>query len=320
MYFVNLKSAVSFTSFNKAQGRGRYILFEAGMRDRALALLTLEADLRVAVEQAQLEVHYQPILRTPTGETAGLEALVRWQHPKHGCISPADFIPLAEETGLIADIDRWVLRQACKQVVLWGAEIFGQGGLTVSVNVSSRHFVRTDFVDYVGSVLLETGLQPGQLKLELTESVFMSLSEPVDAALNGLRALGVQLHIDDFGTGYSSLSYLQRLSANTLKIDRSFVNKMVTYPASAELVRTIIGMAHNLGMQVVAEGVETEEQLRQLAAWGCEYVQGYLFARPLPVASVPSFLQARAAAPVANVPGKVRASPKRAVACTKSRV
>ena len=203
---------------------------------------------------------------------------MRWQHPERGLVSPGEFIPLAEEAGLIIELDRWVLRTACAQLKAWSS---GNPELTLSVNLSSRQFARPDLAPFVLGVLEEFHLEPYRLKLELTEGLLMDLSTGVRETLTMLRKLGLRLHIDDFGTGYSSLSYLQRFDADALKVDRSFVLKMLESEDDAELVRTIVSMAHNLGMKVVAEGVETAEQYKLLRALGCEYVQGYLFSRPV---------------------------------------
>jgi len=265
----------------KAEGPGRYRVFDRTMHEAVVARLRLEVDLRQALDKRELEVHYQPIVALASRAIDGVEALVRWRHPKHGLLSPDEFIPLAEETGLIIEIDRWVLREASSQVVAWQRRFAYLPPLTLSVNLSSKQLEQPDLVSTVKDMLLETRLSPHDLRLELTESLLMSSSQTVCDNLEGLRKLGVQLHIDDFGTGYSSLSYLQRLSADTLKIDRSFVAKMNEDEDSAELVRTIVDLAHNLGMQAVAEGVETETQYAQLKSFSCDYAQGYLFAKPL---------------------------------------
>ena len=273
----------------KTLGRARYAVFDIPMRERALGLLALGADLRRAVEQGALEVHYQPIVSAKTGRTTGFEALVRWQHPVHGVISPSEFIPLAEETGLVVQLDRWVLREACAQLAAW-QQCPDRRSLTLNVNLSSQGFLRTDLVTYVETVLGQTGLGAESLRLELTETVMMSSSAAVQDNIACLEALGVALHIDDFGTGYSSLSYLQHLPTDTLKIDRSFIDRLGMNREGEELVRTIVLMAHNLGMKVVAEGVETPAQLELLKTFGCEYVQGYLFSKPLKSADAERFM------------------------------
>ncbi len=275
----------------KAQGKGCYALFDPAMRERARTRLTLETELRKALTEGELRVHYQPIVATRTGDLVGLEALVRWQHPERGMISPADFIPLAEETGLIVELDRYVLQEACRQVRAW-QEIYGRD-LTLSVNLSGQQFTHSDLAPYIRTVLQNTGLDARQLHLELTESLLIGGSAQVSDILAALRALGVELHLDDFGTGYSSLSYLQRFSAHTIKIDRSFIRNLTESQESATLVRTIILMADALGMQVVAEGVETEAQLAHLKALNCDYIQGYLYGKPLSAGEAEAYLEQR---------------------------
>ncbi len=273
----------------KSLGKARYALFDAEMRERALMLMTLEADLRFAVACCELQVNYQPIVSAQRGSLSGFEALVRWHHPEYGLISPAEFIPVAEESELIIAIDRYVMREACRQVVQWQLLYPSQRPLTLSVNLSSQQFAQEDLVAYVASVLEETGLRAEHLKLEITEGVMMNRSPAAKASLEELRALGVKLHIDDFGTGYSSLSYLQDLPADTLKIDRSFVQKMDS-SGGAELVSTILSMARALGMHVVAEGVETAAQLAQLKGLECDFVQGYFFSKPMDKEEAEGFL------------------------------
>ena len=275
----------------KALGRAGYQVFTREMRARAASLLTLENDLRVALRKGELEVHYQPIVSVETGLPVGFEALTRWIHPTHGFVSPAEFIPIAEEAGLIVELDRWVLRQACGQVKRWQDAFPGLPPLSLSVNVSGQGFARADLAEKVDGILRDTGFDPRSLKLELTESVLMGSA---NANFEKLRALGVALHIDDFGTGYSSLSYLQRFPVDMLKIDRSFIQAMAERPESAELVRTITAMAKNLNLKVTAEGIETVEQLEQLKTLGCEYGQGYLFAKPLAAAAATDFIAGKA--------------------------
>ncbi len=276
----------------KAAGRSRFVVFEASMREHLQARLGLETDLRGAVGKGELTVFYQPVLQSASGTVAGFEALLRWQHPARGLVFPGDFVPLAEETGLIVGIDRWVLRAACAQLSAWTPR---NPELTVSVNLSSRQFARPDLAAFVAAVLAEFALAPQRLKLELTESLLVDGSPTVRETLAKLRQLGVGLHIDDFGTGYSSLSYLQRFDADSLKVDRSFVLQMVEHQGSAELVRTIVEMAHNLGLKVIAEGVESSEQYARLRALGCEYVQGFLFSEPVPAAAADEILTEQAA-------------------------
>ncbi len=271
----------------KEKGRACFSVFDRAMREHLERRMSLEADLRVAVQSGDFEVHYQPILSLQTGEVESVEALVRWTHPVHGTVSPAVFVPIAEEMGLVTKLDRWVLRRALQQFAAWGAERDTQIGL--NVNVSSQGFLRPGLVAYVREVLAETGVAAQRLRLELTETMIVDASDEVKATLQGLSELGVQLHIDDFGTGYSSLSYLQDFPLDVLKIDRAFINKLFEAKGEA-LVRTIILMAHTLGLSVVAEGIETSEQRARLRDLGCECAQGYLFAKPLHAQEVTAFI------------------------------
>jgi diguanylate cyclase (GGDEF)-like protein/PAS domain S-box-containing protein len=274
----------------KLLGKSRHVTFDREMHARAVNLLRLETDLRRAVERREFLIHYQPIVTLDTGELYGFEALVRWRHPKHGVISPLDFIPVAEETGLIVPIGRWVLAEACRQTRLWQEQFPAHPPLSISVNLSAKQFTQPDLIEQVERVLRETGLDPGSLKLEITESAVMENSGTAVEMLKRLRAVGVELSIDDFGTGYSSLSYLHRFPVSTLKIDRSFVSRMTDNDENAEFVRTIITLARTLGMQVVAEGVETQAQLARLKALGCERGQGFYFSRPMGREAAEEFL------------------------------
>ncbi|HUR27995.1 MAG TPA: EAL domain-containing protein [Planctomycetota bacterium] len=265
----------------KSQGKARHAMFDTGMHERAVVLLQLEADLRRAIERSELRVHYQPIVSLASGRIAGVEALARWQHPGRGLVSPAEFIPMAEETGLILPIGRWVLTEACRQMVLWRDAFGAVQPLEVAVNLSGRQLALPDLVGQIAEVLRETGLEPARLRLEITESVVMEHPEVVSRMLGELRELGVKLSIDDFGTGYSSLAYLQRFPADTLKIDRSFVSGVGSKGENSEIARTIVTIGHNLGMRVVAEGVETAEQLAHLRELSCEGAQGYFISKPL---------------------------------------
>jgi len=220
----------------------------------------------------------------------GFEALIRWQHPQRGLVLPLEFIPVAEETGLIVPIGAWTLRAACAQLYAWQRQFPAHRPLSVSVNLSVKQFMQTDLVEHVEHVLQETGLEAHSLKLEITESVLMEHTTSVTTMLTRLHALGVQLSLDDFGTGYSSLGYLHRFPIQILKIDRSFVSGMNADSKNAEIVRTIIALARNLGMEVVAEGVETAERLAALRALQCDYAQGYWFAKPLDVQAATALL------------------------------
>ncbi|HEX2203589.1 MAG TPA: EAL domain-containing protein [Longimicrobium sp.] len=266
---------------SKDAGRGLYEVFDRDMHAAAMERLRLEMDLRRALERDELCLFYQPIVTLETGRIAGFEALIRWRHPERGLILPDDFIPLAEETGLILPIGTWVLEEACRELKRWQEMASGDGGpLTMAVNLSARQFARADLVEHVERVLAETAIAQGTLKLEITESVIMQHTGAVNATLARLKALGVQLYIDDFGTGYSSLGYLHRLPLDALKIDRSFVSAEAG-EGSLQLVRTIVAMAHALGVKVVTEGIETAELVSELRALRCEYGQGFFFARPL---------------------------------------
>jgi len=264
----------------KENGKARYELFDHGMHARAVSRLQLESDLRQAIEQKEFCVYYQPIVSLQTGRLAGFEALVRWNHPRRGLVSPADFIPVAEETGLIVPIGQWVLNEACAQVRQWQIDSPTHRSLSLSVNLSARQVAQPDLLQRIKEALENSKLNAHCLKLEITESVVMENAEAAAQMFKQLRSLGVQLSIDDFGTGYSSLSYLHRFPLNYLKIDRSFVMRLTTDNDNA-IVRTISTLARNLGMEVIAEGIETEEQFQQLKMLGCEYGQGYLFSRPV---------------------------------------
>jgi diguanylate cyclase (GGDEF)-like protein len=286
-----LRNAVAALRRAREQGGGDYQFYAAEMNVKALRRLTLESGLRRAVEGGELVLYYQPQVDTVTGRVVGLEALARWVHPEHGMIPPAEFIPLAEETGLIIPLGEWVLRRACSQVKAWQVEGFDP--LPVAVNLSGRQFRRGDLPQLVSRVLGETGLPPSSLRLELTESCVMEDAGFAAGVLRELKAQGVGLSIDDFGTGYSSLSYLKRLPVDELKIDRSFVNDATNNEDDAAIVAAIVLLARTLRLQVVAEGVETKEQLELLRALGCGRAQGFLFSRPLPAEEVRSLLPSK---------------------------
>ena len=275
----------------KALGKGRLEVFDPTLHDRAMARLQLEIDLRRALERQELQLHYQPIVSFNNGRIIGYEALVRWQHPQRGWVSPVEFIPLAEETGLIVPLGLWVLRQACQQLRIWQQQQQQDPPLTVNVNLSGKQFAQPNLIENIKQVLQETGLDASSLKLEITESVLVENATPAVAILKQLKALGIKLAIDDFGTGYSSLSYLHQMPIDTLKIDRSFVNNVDCDPEKIEMIRTIVSLAWNLGMNVVAEGVETKKQMYQLQALRCDYGQGYYFSRPLDVNAVKTLKQ-----------------------------
>jgi diguanylate cyclase (GGDEF)-like protein len=274
----------------KAQGKACYEVFDKGMHTHAVYLLQMENDLRRALDREEFRVVYQPIVSLDNGQLAGFEALIRWQHPERGFVNPADFIPLAEDTGLIVPIGLWILRKACQQLAQWQWQAPGNNDLFMSVNLSSKQVAQPSLVTEIHDILEETNVEAKHLKLEITESAVMDNAEMSARLLKRLKALGVQLSIDDFGTGYSSLGYLHRFPVSTLKIDRSFVGRIGEAAENIEIVRTIVSLAENVGMEVVAEGVETLSQLTQLRKLNCRYGQGYLFSRPVDAASVSSWI------------------------------
>jgi diguanylate cyclase (GGDEF)-like protein/PAS domain S-box-containing protein len=274
----------------KALGKARHEVFDVGMHTRAVALLQLETDLRWAIEREEFELYYQPIVSLESGRIGGFEALIRWQHPERGMVSPGDFIPVAEETGWIVPIGRWVLEEACAQLACWLRDIPGDGPITMSVNLSSKQFSQPDLISSIENLLERHSIPPGCLKLEITESAIMENADSVTARLLQLRAIGVKLGLDDFGTGYSSLSYLHKFPLDTLKIDRSFIARMNEDGENREIVRTIVSLGKNLGMDVVAEGVEETLQLADLRELDCKHGQGFFFARPMTSADASSLL------------------------------
>ena len=265
----------------KAAGRNRIRFFDPTMESAVLERAALENGLRQAIDQRQFLLHFQAQV---TGENrlTGAEVLVRWQHPQRGMVSPAEFIPLAEETGLILPLGDWVLEAACLQLAQW-AEQTDMASLTLSVNVSARQFHQPDFVDRVLMILQQTGANPERLKLELTESLLAENMQEMIGKMSVLKAQGIGFSLDDFGTGYSSLYYLKHLPLDQLKIDQSFVRDVLIDPNDAAIARTIVALAQSLGLEVIAEGVETEAQRDLLASFGCHDYQGYLFSRPLPL-------------------------------------
>jgi diguanylate cyclase (GGDEF)-like protein/PAS domain S-box-containing protein len=285
----------------KSSGKARHEVFDREMHAHAMNLLHIETDLRRAVERGEMRLHYQPIVSLADEKVIGFEALVRWQHSERGLVSPIDFIPVAEETGLIVSIGRWVLREACRQMSEWKRRDASAASLFISVNLSGKQFTQPDLLGQITRTLEETGLDPRSLKLEITESVVMDNIDAAVETLESLRSLGVEVSIDDFGTGYSSLSYLHRLPIDTLKVDRSFVSRMASNNENTEIVRTIVTLAQSLEMKVVAEGVETSEQLAQLQILRCEGGQGYLFSRPLDAEDAGALLARRSSAGAVNL-------------------
>ncbi len=275
----------------KDLGKARYEIFDSSMHTRAVTLLRLESDLRRAVDKREMCVYYQPIMSVATAELYGFEALVRWQHPERGLISPDEFISLAEETGLILPLGLVVLDEACRQLSEWQRSSALRRNLVMSVNLSGKQLMQPDLLEEIETLLRRYELNPRHLKLEITESVVMENPELAAITLGKLRNLGVRVSIDDFGTGYSSLSYLNRFPVDILKIDRSFIAKMTQTDEDLQIVRTIVALAGNLGMEVVAEGVESDDQLDQLKMLKCHYGQGYLFSRPLNPAQAELFIE-----------------------------
>ncbi|HEX8958056.1 MAG TPA: GGDEF domain-containing protein [Burkholderiaceae bacterium] len=266
----------------KAQGGGNFVVFDQASHDRAVRRMDLELDLRRAVELEQFHVYYQPIIRMNTMELVGFEALVRWNHPEKGLISPDEFIPVAEETGLIVPVGRLVLREACRQLRKWNDQRSpALPPLTVSVNLSNRQLLHPDLLADVQKALAESGIGAGRLKLEITESVMMEEADHAIALLEQLREMGILLLLDDFGTGYSSLAYLHRLPIDTLKIDRSFISNLHSDPRGRDFVETIVHLAHKLGLDIICEGVELEVQANILIAMGAEFSQGFFYSRPV---------------------------------------
>jgi predicted signal transduction protein with EAL and GGDEF domain len=274
----------------KAAGGNRYAVFDATMHRGAVQRLQLETALRRAIERDEFGVHYQPIVRLGDSRLTGFEALVRWNHPEQGCLSPAAFIHIAEDTGLIAHIDRAVLRAACRAARQWHTQFPLDSPLTVSVNISARSFAQPDLVRHVTRTLQETGLEPRCLRLEITEGAAMADAERARAVLMDLKSLGVGLSLDDFGTGFSSLSYLQRFPVDTLKIDQSFIARIDQHDCR-EIIRTMLNLARTLRLDVVAEGMETSAQVDFLESLDCGFGQGYFFSRPIPADAVDRLLE-----------------------------
>ncbi|WP_044873059.1 EAL domain-containing protein [Pseudomonas sp. LFM046] len=277
----------------KTLGKHRFELFDRSMQEVAVERLTLENQLRQALHNGEFVLHYQPIVRLTGEQIVGVEALVRWQKSATERVYPGDFIQVAEDTGLILPLGLWVLREACTTMARWHREYPRPDPLTVSVNLSARQFAQHDLVLQVGSIIVETGIRPDCVRLEITESVSMADSERTATVLNQLHELGVRISIDDFGTGYSSLSYLHRFRMDVLKIDRSFVTQLDQCPEGRQIVQTILSLARNLGIEAVAEGVETAKHLAILKSLDCDFGQGYFFARPLSAAAFALLLEDR---------------------------
>ncbi len=275
----------------KTSGKARYAVFTVGMREQAVARLEIETELRKAIDNGQLVLHYQPQVSLTTQALTGFESLVRWKHPERGMIPPCEFIPVAEETDLIIPLGAWVLREACRQMASWQKRYSLDPPLTIAVNVSYKQLTDAGFLETVKNVLAETGLSPATVRLEMTESSVMTNPQESIDTLRRLKEIGLGLEIDDFGTGYSSLSYLSSLPFDTLKIDRSFVSELGVDGDRVEIVRSILELARSLSLDVIAEGVESKTQLQRLVALGCSRAQGYYFSKPVAADSVPALVE-----------------------------
>jgi EAL domain-containing protein (putative c-di-GMP-specific phosphodiesterase class I) len=275
----------------KENGRTRFEIFDNAMRDQIMLRLELESALREAIERGELDVYYQPVVNIKTGHTVWFEALVRWKHVTRGLLPPGDFLPLADETGLIIQLDRMVMRKAALQLVQWQSQFPFDPPLGVSVNISGKHISSPDFVEYIVQTLQETKLNSASLNLEITENAVMGNFDIFLEVLDKLENYGIQVQIDDFGVGYSSLSYLSHESIKVLKIDRSFISRIPTDRDYLKIVQAIIKLTHGLGLTVVAEGVETKEQLAQLNQLECEYIQGKLISMPADEGVIRNLLQ-----------------------------
>ena len=265
----------------KERGKARYEVFDRSMHTKAIERLHLENDLRRGVEREEFAVYYQPITSLSTGKISGFEALARWHHPSRGIISPGDFIPVAEETGLIVPLGNWLLEESCRQLRTWQLKYPEHPPMKISVNLSGKQLREPSLIEQIDRILSKTELAATSLKLEITESILMENIEVITQTLLALRERKIQLSIDDFGTGYSSLSYLHRFPVDTLKIDRSFINEIKSGKENSAIVKTIVTLAHMLNMDVIAEGIETTSQLDQLKMLKCEHGQGFYFAKPL---------------------------------------
>ena len=275
----------------KSSGKARFEVFSANLRTMAISRLEVENELRHALERQEFELNYQPILGLKISDLIGFEALIRWNHPSRGQLLPAEFISVAEETGLILPIGEWVLREACRQTLAWQEAFANQINLAINVNISSKQLADASFFDQLLQILKETGFNPAHLRLEITESVLINNQVEANEIFEKLSALGIQLEVDDFGTGYSALNYIQHFPIHTIKIDKSFVEEIGITDKNLGLVQTIVLMAHEMGMDAIAEGVETNDQLQSLKLMGCNYGQGFLISRPLDSQKVTQWLK-----------------------------
>jgi diguanylate cyclase (GGDEF)-like protein len=285
-----LRAADTAMNYAKMPGKPNTVIFDTGMQAAILERLQLEADLQRAIDSQQFQLNYQPIVSLTNGKIVGFEALLRWQHPQRGWISPLKFIPLAEETGLIIPLGKWVLSEACRQLSLWHAQFGDRLPLSISVNLSGIQLWNPDVLELIDGILETLSLSGSSLKLEITESILMDKESEATTLLTQLKQRKIQLSIDDFGTGYSSLAYLQSFPIDTLKIDRSFILGIENQEKNLDITRTIITLAHALELDVIAEGVETPAQLEILRSLGCEYGQGYLFSPPIEGDAVVSYM------------------------------
>jgi diguanylate cyclase (GGDEF)-like protein len=276
----------------KARGKARYEIFDLAMHERAMNLLQLETDIRSAVHKQQFRLVYMPVVNIATERVTGFEALVRWDHPERGLVSPGSFVPLAEETGLIVPLGNWIMEEACRQMAEWVEAYPALDKLSISVNLAAKQLRQSDLLDQVNNAITTSGLAPERFKLEIAETVLMDDPESNLTIVSQLRDLGVLVQIDDFGTGSSSLSYLNRFRVDTLKIDRSFISQVGVPGEKAAVVQAMITLANQLGIKVIAEGVETPQQSETLAGLQCEQAQGYLFSQPLSVDDVEKLLDA----------------------------
>ncbi|MDA8084681.1 MAG: EAL domain-containing protein [Nitrospiraceae bacterium] len=275
----------------KSKGKAHHAVFEEGMYTTTVERMHLETDLRRAVEHGEFILHYQPIMELTNDSLVGFEALVRWNHPKKGLVYPMEFIPVAEETGLIFPLGEWILRSACNQLREWQREYPRTPSLKMSVNISSRQFLQPDLTEMIAQVLRANQLEAGSLTIEITESMIMEDIDSAIESLNQLRSMGIHIHIDDFGTGYSSLSYIHRFPVHALKIDRSFVEKMHSDEDNLQIVKAIVMLAHNLKLELIAEGLETAVQLDQLKELNCHYGQGFFLSRPMDTSAIEAYLK-----------------------------
>ena len=291
---VLLRDADAALYYAKSLGRARFELFDTKMHDDAVTRLQMQSELRSAINNEEFVVHFQPIISLQDGNIAWFEALVRWQHPQRGLLFPDSFVPLAEDTGLIISIDHFVLREACRQIRVWLDRFPDDSRVSVSVNLSANQFNDSSLPSFIQGVLDEEGVDGQRLRIEITESMVMGSVDSARETIQRLREIGVHVHMDDFGTGYSSLSVLHSFAFNKIKIDRSFVQRMGGEGSdSPDLILAIIAMAHSLNLQVVGEGIETAEQLATLREMGCDFGQGYFFARPGASTSIDELMAAR---------------------------